>query len=179
MSDKNTMVYPKRIFFGLENGLRVAIAGNRVIELQPVIEDPHYRGIVAPAVSRLRHYRIVVSGAPPKRDVIDSTTDFSFVCGITPRDEEPYDVQWFFESVEWKDASGGWEWTGTIWDEFVADRMEGEWPKPREFLGIARYVDRPSRDEYARTFGPRDGRIIACYYRLPPPRRSPEVVYSV
>lgn len=166
-------MYPRSIFFGFENGLRVAASSKRVIELSPVIDVCDRRGgeIIIPWKSVLSHYRVAVTGKPP-RNVAGATTDFSFEITVTPVNEEPYAARFFFESVEWKDVSGGWEWTGDPdWDEYVAERMSGEWPKPVEFLGLARYIDGPSRDPQLRDWGSKfreDERSIGGWYRLPP-----------
>jgi hypothetical protein len=157
-----TSLYPRAIGFGLANGVTRRISGKRTIGLSPA----HIR--TRQAWDEFVAYRITVDGTLPP-EVMAARTTFSFEVTTVPQNEEPYDVRFFFESVEWKDITTGWEWTGDwLWDEFVAQELEGEWPKPIQTLGIAHSVDGPSRDPYMREMMTQDqGKVCGGWYRLP------------
>jgi hypothetical protein len=128
--------------------------------LAPVIETNCYGS------DEIRAFRLTVSGVAPA-GVIDSVTRFTFEARTVPPKGEPYDVRFFFEHVEWKDVRSGWEWTDDwIWDDFVAEWASGEWPKPIEFLGVARQVDGPPSDPIIREWPSPSAKFIGGFYRL-------------
>lgn len=159
----------------------VMISGGRVISLAPAISQ---YDVVADEIGarwsktdKLEAFKITVSGPPPKSHrakVIGCSTTFSFETTVVPSNEPPWDCRFFFEHVEWRDASGGWVFgvERDPWDEFVMERTHDGFATI-EFLGIARMVDGPSRDAQVRElFGQEglplsdQGPNLACFYKI-------------
>lgn len=166
-------MFPRKIGFGLPNGVK-RFTGPRTIELSPVIRESVCMSI-QPGPDKLLAYKIVVSGIAPE-GVLDKVTSFSYEVTCVPPEEEPYDIRFYFEHVEWKNAMKGWDWRSAdwIWDDFVSERMGGEgvggeFPRPAEFLGVAREVKRKPSDPGMQDLMPRGkDSFIGGYYRLPP-----------